>query len=233
MGQDTDGGYGQARGAIQQGMGQQIGIEQRGEQAYQPYLGAGQYAIPKYEQALGAYADPNALYQQMMSQYRESPELGAQIQAGEQAAGRASSASGMLGSGAEMQHAAERAQSLRGQDIQNYLNRMMGMRQQYLGGLGGLAGMGERAAGGVGQLTGQLGQEIGQGYGGIARADIGEAQQPGIGGQLLGVAGTLGGALLGGPGGAAIGGALGGGLGKLFGGGQSQSQYGLPLPFQS
>jgi len=205
----SSGGYDEARQAIQQGMGQQQQIEQRGEQAYQPYLGAGQYAIPKYEEALGAYSDPNALYQQMMSQYRESPELQAQIQAGEQAAGRASAASGMLGSGAEMQHAAERAQSLRGQDVQNYLNRMLGMRGQYLSGLGGLAGMGEQAAGGIGQMTGQLGQEIGQGYGGIARSDIGEAQQPGIGGQLLGglgkIGGTLGGAFLGGPGGGALG----------------------------
>lgn len=214
MGGDTDEGYEQARGAIQQGMQQQRGEEQRAEQAWGPYGGIGGYAIPKYEGALEQGADPSAYLNQLMGKYQESPYLQNQIQAGEQAAGRASAASGMLGSGAEMQAAASRAQGLRSQDMQNYLNRALGLRQQYLGGMGGLMGAGERAAGGIAGERMGLGKELGMGYTGIGQTYMSQAQQPGWGGQLLGAAGTLGGAFLGGPGGAAVGGAL----GKYFGG---------------
>ncbi len=226
MGGDTDAE--QARGAIQQGLQQQKAQEQQAEQAWGPYSGLGGYAIPKYEGALEQGADPSGYLNQLMGQYQESPYLQNQLQFGQQAAGRAAAQSGMLGSGAEMQAAAGRAQGLRAEDMQNYLNRALGLRQQYLGGMGGLMGMGEEAASGIaGERTG-LGKDIGKAYTGIGQTYMSEAQKPGIGGQLLGLAGTLGGAFLGGPGGAAVG----GGIGKYFGGGQSQSQYGLPLPFQ-
>lgn len=215
MGGDS-GGYEEAQETIGRGMEEQRGLEKGAEQAYGAYGGLGGYAIPRYEQALGQGADPTALYHQFMSQYRESPELQAQIAAGEKGAGHAAAASGMLGSGAEMQAAAGRSQALRGQDIQNYLSRVMGLRQQYLGGMGGLAGMGLQGAQGIAGARMGLGQQLGEGYGGLARSQIGAAQQ---GGGMGSTIGTVAGGILGsfgGPAGAVAGAGIGGAIGGQF-----------------
>jgi hypothetical protein len=216
MGGST-GGYDEARQAIYTGLREQKKQQQRAEEPYQPFQPGGQYEteysqmgqqdLDAYRQALAQGADPQDLYNRMIGGYRESPEYKAQLEAGQEAANRAAAASGMLGSGAEMQHAAERAQALRGQDVQNYLNRVLGLRQQYLQGQGGL-GMGLTGRGFQGGLQGrlasardianqrmQLGEQMGQAYGGIGQSYIGEAQQPswleealGIGGQIAGAA---------------------------------------------
>lgn len=206
----SSGGYDQAREAIEQGMGQQRQLIGQAQQYFNPYYQAGVGAIGPYQQAVSQGQDPAALYNNMMSGYRESPELQAQIAAGEQGASRAASAAGMLGSGAELKNAASIAQGLRADDVQKYLDRVLGIRNQYLQGEGSLAGMGSQAAGSMGGLYENLAQDIGQGYGGIGQSYIGEAQQPTLGQQILGGLGTAGGLILGGP----IGGSL---YDKLFG----------------
>jgi hypothetical protein len=215
MGQDT-GGYDKARNSIQNGMQQQQQIANQAGQYFNPYMQAGQGALGAFQGALAQGQDPMALYNQMLSGYRESPEFNAQLQAGTNAANNAASASGMLGSGAEAQAAAGRAQDLRSQDVQNYLNSVMGLRNQYLQGQQSLVDTGMQGATGGANVLNNLGQDIGQGYTGIANSYIGQAQQPGWGSQLLGAAGTLGGAFLGGPGGAAVGNKIGQGLNWLF-----------------
>lgn len=227
---DSTGGYEEARGAIEQGMQEQRGLEQGGEAAFGPYQQAGAGGLDAFRQALAQGQDPSAFINQLMGQYQQSPGYEQQLQAGEQAANRASAASGMLGSGAEQQAAAGRAQGLRSQDVQNYLNNVLGLRQQYLGGQSGLAGMGLKSAEDIMGARQTLGGQLGQGYGGIGQTYIGEAQQPGFFDQLLGTAGTLGGAFLGGPGGAALGGALGKGLGGMFGGGGGGAGGGVAPP---
>lgn len=223
---DTSGGYQEARSDIEEGLKQQRGLAERGVGYYDPYYQAGTGALGAYQSALAQGQDPTAFLQKILQSYRESPELQAQIQYGQQAANRAAAASGMLGSGAEMQHAAERAQALRSQDVQNYLSRILGLRQQYLSGEAGLAGQGLQSAGGINEIFGRLGQNIGQAYTGEAQADIGEAQaEAAQTGQILSLVGTVAGGLLGGPLGAAAGGALGGAVGG--GGGKAD----LPLPF--
>lgn len=202
MGGST-GGYKRAREAIETGLGEQRQIAGEAEQPYAPYQQAGAGGLEAYQQALSQGQDPSQLYSQLLEGYQESPYLQPQLEYGEQAAQRAASASGMLGSGAEQQAAAGRAQALRGQDVQNYLNQVLGLRQQYLGGQAGLGGLGLQAAGGVSGARQQYGQQVGQGYGGIAQSYLGEAQQPTFGEQMLGAVGQIGGAampfMLGGP----------------------------------
>lgn len=231
MGSSTK-GYENAEDLIRQSMGEQRASAGRAEDFYRqgiagfsPYSQAGVGGLSEFQRALMESQDPTAYLKKLMGSYQESPGLQANIQAGEQAANRAAAASGMIGSGAEMQNAASRAQALRSQDLQNYLNQALGLRSQYLGGQQGLAGMGMRSAedilkgyGGMAGTEMNLAQMLGQGYGGLAQSEIGKAAQPGWGSQLAGGLGALGGYFLGGPAGGMLGGSLGGSLGRgLFG----------------
>lgn len=116
---------------MQQGLGQYEG-------AFNPYISREPGLYQQYLDAINQGKDPNALLNQFMQNYRMSPEAQAQIAQGTQAANAAATASGMLGSGAEQTAAANRAQSVRTQDREAYLDRLFGIRNQYLGGIGGL-----------------------------------------------------------------------------------------------
>jgi hypothetical protein len=231
------GGYDEAEDLIRQGMGEQRQLEQGAERGFDPYSAAGAQGLNMFQQALAEGRDPMALLNKYMAGYRESPEFKAQLEAGQEQANRAAAASGMIGSSAEMQNAAARAQAMRSQDMQNYLSQVLGLRGQYLGGEQGLAGMGLRSAEDIMRGRSALGQQLGQGYGALAQSEIAKGQQPSFFDQLMGGVGTIGGALLGGPAGAAIGGAAGNylfGGGGGGGGGQFRAPAGypqLPSPF--
>lgn len=185
---DTLFGGGQAKayehlaGQIREGMGARREGVERGEQAYQPYAQAGQGALGQFQQTLGQGADPQGLINQILGGYQESPYAKFQTQRGLQAREHAAAASGMLGSGEQQQGAQEFAQQVSSKDMQDYLDRVLGLRSQYLSGLGGLESQGFQSARDIGGMRAGLGGQLAGDFGSLGQA---------IGGQDIAKAGGI------------------------------------------
>jgi len=170
---------------------------QQGIGQLSPYEQAGRGALGDYMSALGAYKDPTQLYSQIMSGYQQSPAAQFQEQQGLGQLQNVMGAQGLAGSGQEAKDVLQYSQGLSSQDMQQYLNNVLGMGQTYLGGMGGLGQMGYGAAGQMAGLGMQAGQQVGGLSEALANAQALAAQRQaqsasGMGG-LLG--GALGGAL--------------------------------------
>ena len=132
--------------------------------------------------------DPQAFYQKMMSGYAMSPQAQMQQQQAIKSANQAAAASGMLGGGAEQKALADYSQQLSARDQQQWLQNMMGINTQYLGGLQDLMQRGFGAGQQMGGWTMGAGQDIGSLQNAIGQAQMGGdmAGMQGIG-QLLGL----------------------------------------------
>lgn len=201
------GGGGDAQEASQAAMAQERQAIAQALGLLQPFQQAGAgFAIPGMERMLGE--DPTDIINRITGQFRESPEFTFQKQAAQEALQNQLAAAGLGGSGAAIQKAGQLATGLAGQGQQQFLQNVLGQRQQQLGGLEQLFRGGLSAAG---TGAGLLGQE-GQALGGLQAAGILGRGQERSG--LFGGLGELGG-LFGGGGG--FGGAGGGGLfGSMF-----------------
>jgi len=132
-------GYEDLRKYIGQGSGARTDWERQAEQALSPYT-QGSPLMEQYQKAIAGGADPAALYNQLAATYQQSPLAKTQTEAGMNAIRSAEAASGMHGSGAEMQELQKNAQNITSADQQDYINKLLGIRSNYLGQLGGLAG---------------------------------------------------------------------------------------------
>ena len=142
----------------------------RGLEGMEGYLGEqaqtlGQYGQPADWMYRQMGASPQDFYQTLMGGYEESPQYQQQLEAMERAIANAAAASGMTGSGsfydtwqrgAKDVLAADQQQWLENmlrstQQQQSYLGDYRGQQAQYLQGMQNLAGMGQGAAGSMGQ----------------------------------------------------------------------------------
>ena len=121
-----------------------------------------------------------------------SPFAKAQLQEAQQGANSAAAATGMLGSGAEQRAAADRATAVRSQDFNNWINQIMGVRNQYLEGMGGMEQQGFQGS----EFQSALAQKY---YEDMAKAKAGEdmGRAGGWGNFLGGIAGAASSALTG------------------------------------
>jgi hypothetical protein len=122
-----------------------------------PYTGAGSQAIQQYLQSIMGMKDPAAWMKNIMGGYSQSPSAQIQQEAAMRSANQAGAASGMLGSGAEQSQIARQAQGISQEDQQRYLQNIMGVQGQFLGGLGGISQMGEQGV--MGQMQQQMQQQ--------------------------------------------------------------------------
>lgn len=174
-----------------------------------PYLGDSGNIRQEYLNAIRQGQDPVAFFNSISSQYQMSPFAKAQLQEAQDGANSAAAATGMLGSGAEMRAAADRATAVRSQDFNNWINQIMGVRNQYLEGMGGMEQQGFQGS----EFQSELAQKY---YEDMAKAKAGEdmGRAGGWSKFLGGVAGAAG-SLFGGPAGSYAGNYLfGGGLGN-------------------
>ena len=125
-----------------------------------PYMQAGVGGLGAYQNALAGMADPQAYYNKIMSGYQESPTAQYQQQQAIKAATSAGTASGTLGSGELGRQMEQQSQQISSQDMQNYLNNVLGINNQYLSGESGLAGMGQQAANQSGQWGMNAGEDL-------------------------------------------------------------------------
>lgn len=151
------------------------------EKYMNPYIEAGQQAIPGLESQYGQLMnDPGGRLNQMGSSYQQSPGFKFALQQALQGAGHAAAAGGMAGSPQHEQQNMQIATNLANQDYNNWIKNAMGMYGQGLEGEQGLYNRGAQT--GVG-----LGEDIGSVFanqGGLAAA--GQAGQNSANSQMWG-----------------------------------------------
>lgn len=193
----------QAEQQIRQATGQGLGL-------LSPFQQAGVGAIGGLQGMLGQ--DPTDIVNKILGQFQQSPAEKFQSQQAQQAMQNQLASAGLSGSGEAIQRSGGLAQQLAGQGQQQFLQNVLGQRQQQMGGLESLFGGGLSAAQSGAGLLGQEGQSLA----GLT-GQIGQAQAAGTLGKGQEQAGLFGGL-------GQIGGLLGGGSGGsggLFGGGAS------------
>jgi hypothetical protein len=163
-------GYDEAAKKLQQYMQQATG-------AWKPFLESGQNAIDPFQRWGQQYQDPEAFLKDTFSKYNMSP--GAQYQMGQaqRAANNAASAGGLSGSTAHMKESANIANKISSQDMQQYLQNILGVGNQYGNSLNTLLGLGTAGAQGTSGALQGMGSQLAQLFGGGAAAQQGQRNQ--------------------------------------------------------
>jgi len=168
-GQDIQQGLQQEQGDIRQGIrGQQQALGQS-ITGLNPFLQTGQIAGSRELSLLKGGQDPAQLISGIASQFEQSPEQKAIVQAGTGAVQNRLEAQGINLSGAADQAMAQFAQNQTGNQLNQFISQVLGGRGQTISGLSGLAGRGlqageietqarQRSAENIASLLASLGQ---------------------------------------------------------------------------
>jgi hypothetical protein len=159
-------------------------------QYYDPYVQAGQNAMPTLEEQYQMLlSNPDALYSMLGRGYEQSPGYQFQLDQGLNAGNQAMAAGGMLGTPAHQQQNMGYAQGLANQDYNNYMSQMLGMYGQGLAGTQGMFDTGYNASTGLaGNLAGNN----------LSKANLQYSGQANQNQAISGLLGSIGGAIFGG-----------------------------------
>ncbi len=126
--------------------------------AQNPFYNAGVDATGKYQDWLQGQKDPSGFINHLMSQYGESPWAKFQQQQGERTANNLGSATGLTGSTPLTQFAQQNAHDISGQDMNQWLQHVLGINTQYGNGEADLMHGGEHSADMLSQLYSNAGE---------------------------------------------------------------------------
>jgi hypothetical protein len=187
------------------------------EKWYNPYIQAGQRALPGMEDQYNQLMNnPGGRLNQIGQGYQESPGFQFALQNALKAAGNASAAGGMAGSPQHQQQSMGIASGMASQDYNNWLQNAMGM---YGMGLRGNEGLYNKGFEGSDRMAQQIAQALAaQSMLRYQGQDAQNKHSGGMWGNLFGGAGALGGGMFGGPMGAMMGGQMGNSFGRGMGG---------------
>lgn len=137
---------------------------------YQPYIDAGNQALPTLEQQYQMLInDPTAMMTMIGNSYTASPGYQYNVNQATNAANNAAAAGGMLGSPAEQENLAKSISGIASQDYNTYMNQALGQYGLGLQGEQGLNQMGYNAnIGYANQLADVLNSEANLSYSGAA-----------------------------------------------------------------
>ncbi len=168
--------YNKMRGAANDAMEttRQYGSQQQA--ALNPFTSQSSNWINNYQQDLNKSRDPTAYFNELMGGYKQSPYAKQLTQQGQQALGAAAASSGMLGSGAYGQHSAEMAEDISSKDMQQYLNNVLGIHNNYMQGSQHLMNTGYDATQRLVDMLRSTGQDISSLFGQKGQAEAGQAQ---------------------------------------------------------
>lgn len=139
----------------------------------QPYMQAGQQGMEGFQKWLQGQQDPSGFINNLMGGYQESPYAKYQQEQAMRAAQNMGSASGLLGSTPLTQYAQQNARDISSQDMNQWLQNVLGINTQYGQGQYGLMQGGQHAA----DLLSQLGLNAGEYMGGTAYGQEAGKQQ--------------------------------------------------------
>lgn len=163
-------------------------------QAQNPFLKMGYGAIPGYQNWVQGQANPSMFINNLMNQYQQSPWAKFQQQQAIRAGQNMGSASGLTGSTPLLQFAQQNAQNISSQDMQNWLQNVLGINTQYGQGLQNQIGGGQTAANSLSSLA----QNFGENQANLSydQSQAQQNQQNGLWGGLIGLGTSIAGALL-------------------------------------
>lgn len=131
-------------------------------QQQQPYMQAGQQAIPQYQSWLQGQQDPSGFINNLMQNYQESPYTNYLQQQAMRAGQNSASANGMLGSSPMMLQQQQNAANISQQGMNDWLSNVLGINTQYGQGQQYLMQGGQGAANNLSQLYSNLGNQMGE-----------------------------------------------------------------------
>jgi hypothetical protein len=134
----------------------------RAEGVQQPYLNAGQGALGNYQQWLQGQRDPSGFINNLMGQYKESPYAHYLQQQSMNAGQNAASAAGLTGSTPLMQQLQQNANNISSQDMNQWLQNVLGINTQYGQGQHNLVQGGQQSANALTNMYNQMGQNMGE-----------------------------------------------------------------------
>lgn len=132
----------------------------KGKQFQNPFYEAGVGAIPQFQEWLGGMKNPSDFINNLMGNYQESPWAHYQQEQAVRGAQNMGSASGLSGSTPLAQFAAQNARDISSQDMNQWLQHVLGINTQYGAGLGGQMGMGQNAGNVLSQMSSDYGKQI-------------------------------------------------------------------------
>lgn len=115
-------------------------------QAQQPWMQAGQQAIPQYQNWLQGQQDPSGFINNLMGQYQESPYAKYLQQQSMNAGQNEASASGLMGSTPLIQQMQQNAGNISSGDMGSWLQNVLGINSNYGTGQNNLMQGGQNAA---------------------------------------------------------------------------------------
>lgn len=127
-----------------------------------PYLQAGQGAIGDYQNWLKKQQDPSGFINNLMGGYQESPYAKYMQQQSIRAGQNAASAGGLMGSTPFAQQLQQNASNISGQDMNQWLQNVLGVNTQYGQGQQNLMTGGQNAANALTNMYNNMGQQMGQ-----------------------------------------------------------------------
>jgi hypothetical protein len=130
--------------------------------ALNPYQLNGQQGMQQFQGWLQQQANPSQFINNLMSHYQQSPMAQYQQQQAIRAANNSGSATGLAGSSAMNQQVQQNASNISSQDMQTWLQNVLGINQQYGQGQSQLMGQGFNAGNALAQLYGRGGENMGQ-----------------------------------------------------------------------
>lgn len=161
----TSNGYDQAGQGYQKGADAVNNSYNNATGFMNPYNQMGMGEMGMYGQGVNAMADPNGLINKFMANYSMSPQAQFQMKQGQQGINNAAAAGGTLGSGPEQKQMTQFNQGVTNNDQNNYLNQRLGLYNQFVNGAGNMVGMGQNAAGQMGNWAMDQGSDLAQLYG--------------------------------------------------------------------
>jgi hypothetical protein len=139
---------------------QQWGNKAQGAQ--NPFLQAGQGAIGNYQNWLQGQQNPSHFLNNLMGQYQESPWAKYQQQQALRMANNMGSATGLTGSSPLQLQAQQNAANISSQDMNNWLQNVLGINTQYGQGQQNLMAGGQGAANALTSLYSDMGKNMGE-----------------------------------------------------------------------
>lgn len=130
--------------------------------AQQPYQQAGQNAIPQFQQWLQGQKDPAGFINKLMGQYQQSPWAKFQTEQANRYNTNDASAKGLIGSTPYQQAGEQFAHDISSQDMQSWLQNVLGINTQYGQGQHQLMEGGQHASDILSQLFQNEAQTMGQ-----------------------------------------------------------------------
>lgn len=143
-------------------MGQYRDWANKAQEAQNPFYNAGTGAIPKYQNWLDRMQDPSGFINGIMGGYQQSPWANYMQQQSMRAGQNAASASGLMGSTPFAEQMQQNAANISSQDMQNWLQNVLGINSQYGRGEQGLMQGGQNAANALANMYGNFGQRMGE-----------------------------------------------------------------------